>query len=238
MGSMSKGERITATVFVLTALAWIFRQKIGFMFPDPKLVTDAAIGMAGGLILFLIPINLRENKFVLNWEWASKMPWGVLILFGGGLSMAGGFKVTKLAEWIGSQVGLLEHAPVLVLIFAVATLIIFLTELTSNTATSAMVMPILSAVAVGLGQNPLLLVVPAAIAASCAFMLPVATPPNAIVFGSGYVTIPQMAKSGFGLNVLGIFVTVVLTYFVVIPVFGIEVGVLPDWVTAVATVVK
>lgn len=238
MGSMSKGERITATVFVLTALAWIFRKKIGFMFPDPKLVTDAAIGMAGGLILFLIPVNLRQNKFALDWEWASKMPWGVLILFGGGLSMAGGFKATKLAEWIGSQVGLLENAPVLILIFAVATLIIFLTELTSNTATSAMVMPILAAVAVGLGQSPLLLVVPAAIAASCAFMLPVATPPNAIVFGSGYVTIPQMAKSGFGLNILGILVTVLLTYFVVIPVFGIEIGVLPEWAAAVANVAK
>lgn len=238
MGSMTKGERITGTVFVLTALAWIFRKKLGFMFPDPSLITDAAIGMAGGLLLFVIPVNLRKNKFALNWEWASKMPWGVLILFGGGLSMAGGFKATKLAEWIGSQVGLLENAPVLILIFAVATLIIFLTELTSNTATSAMVMPILSAVAVGLGQNPLLLVVPAAIAASCAFMLPVATPPNAIVFGSGYVTIPQMAKSGFGLNILGILVTVVLTYFVVIPIFGIEIGVLPDWVNAVATVVK
>ncbi|MGL1930410.1 MAG: DASS family sodium-coupled anion symporter [Desulfotalea sp.] len=235
MGSMSTGERWTALVFLLTALGWIFRKKLGFMFADPKLVTDATIAMAGALSLFLIPISFKKNIFVMNWEWASKMPWGVLILFGGGLSMAGGFKATKLAEWIGGQVGLLEHAPVLVLIIAVAALIMFLTELTSNTATSAMVMPILAAVAIGLGQNPLLLLVPAAIAASCAFMLPVATPPNAIVFGSGYVTIPQMARSGLGLNLIGIVATVVLTYFVAIPFFGIEIGVLPEWVNAVAT---
>ncbi len=234
MGSMSGGERWTALIFGLTALGWIFRKKLGFIFPDPKLITDATIAMAGGLILFLIPVNMKKNQFVMNWEWASKMPWGVLILFGGGLSMASGFKATKLADWIGSQVGLLEAAPVLILIIAVATLIIFLTELTSNTATSAMVMPILAAVAIGLGENPLLLVVPAAIAASCAFMLPVATPPNAIVFGSGYVTIPQMARSGFGLNIIGIIITVVVTYLLVIPMFGIEIGVLPEWAKLVA----
>ncbi len=234
MGSMSAGERWTAVVFLLTALGWIFRKKLGFIFPDPKLVTDAAIAMTGAILLFLIPINMKKNEFVMNWHWASKMPWGVLILFGGGLSMAAGFKATKLADWIGGRVGLLENAPVLVLVIAVATLIIFLTELTSNTATSAMVMPILSAVAIGLGQNPLLLVVPAAIAASCAFMLPVATPPNAIVFGSGYVTIPQMAKSGFGLNIIGIIITVVVTYALVIPVFDIVIDQLPTWATVIA----
>lgn len=229
MGPMSAGERWTAAVFLLTALGWIFRKKLGFIFPDPKLVTDAAIAMTGAILLFLIPINMKKNQFVMNWHWASKMPWGVLILFGGGLAMASGFKKTKLADWIGSQVGLLDQAPILVLVIAVAALIIFLTELTSNTATSAMVMPILSAVAIGLGQNPLLLVVPAAIAASCAFMLPVATPPNAIVFGSGYVTIPQMCKSGFGLNIIGIAITVVVTYLLVIPVFGIVINEIPQW---------
>jgi solute carrier family 13 (sodium-dependent dicarboxylate transporter), member 2/3/5 len=233
MGKMSSGERWTALVFGLTALGWILRKQLGFMFYDPKMITDAAIAMTGALVLFLIPINLKKNIFVMDWHWASKMPWGVLILFGGGLSMAAGFKATGLATWIGSQVGLLDTAPILVLVIAVATLIIFLTELTSNTATSAMVMPILSAVAIGLGQNPLLLVVPAAIAASCAFMLPVATPPNAIVFGSGYVTIPQMVKSGFGLNIIGIIITVAITYLVVFPMFGVQVGVIPEWAMVV-----
>jgi sodium-dependent dicarboxylate transporter 2/3/5 len=232
MGAMGAGERWTAVVFALTALGWIFRAQLGFLFPDPGLVTDATIAMAGALLLFLIPVDLKRNEFVMNWHWASKMPWGVLILFGGGLTMASGFQATKLADWIGSQVSLLDQAPVLVLIIAVTTLIIFLTELTSNTATAAMVMPILSAVAVGLGQSPLLLVVPAAIAASCAFMLPVATPPNAIVFGSGYVTIPQMVRSGFGLNIIGIFLTVAVTYVLVLPVFDVVIDQLPVWVQA------
>ncbi|WP_035246804.1 SLC13 family permease, partial [Desulfogranum mediterraneum] len=147
MGPMGSGERWTALVFLMTALGWIFRKPLGsYLFMEPKLVTDATIAMIGALVLFVIPINWKKNEFVMNWNWASKMPWGVLILFGGGLSMAGGFKITNLASWIGRQVGLLEAAPILVLIIAVATLIIFLTELTSNTATSAMVMPILSAV--------------------------------------------------------------------------------------------
>ncbi len=232
MGSMNTGERWTALVFALTALGWIFRKQLGFLFPDPKMVTDAAIAMTGALVLFLIPISLKKNQFVMDWHWAAKMPWGVLILFGGGLSLAGGFKSSGLAEWLGNQVGLLENAPILVLVVAVTTLIIFLTELTSNTATSAMVMPILSAVAIGLGQSPLLLIVPAAVAASCAFMLPVATPPNAIVFGSGYVTIPQMAKSGFGLNIIGIVLVVAITYLLVFPVFDVVIGQIPAWVAA------
>ncbi|MGE4319495.1 MAG: DASS family sodium-coupled anion symporter [Deferribacterales bacterium] len=233
MGKMNKGESWTAVVFSLTAVCWIFRAQLTSVFPEPKMVTDAAIAMAGALVLFLIPIEMKKNQFVMDWHWASKMPWGVLILFGGGLAMADGFKETGLAQWIGSQVSLLEHAPIVVLVIAVTALIIFLTELTSNTATAAMVMPILSAVAIGLGQSPLLLTIPAAIAASCAFMLPVATPPNAIVFGSGYVTIPQMVKSGFGLNIIGILITVVVTYALAVPVFGIEFGVLPDWINVI-----
>jgi sodium-dependent dicarboxylate transporter 2/3/5 len=230
MGRMSAGEKWTAAVFFLTALGWIFRKQLGFLFADPTLVTDATIAMTGALILFMIPVNMKKNIFVMDWHWASKMPWGVLLLFGGGLAMAAGFKETGLATWIGSQVSLLNNAPILVLIVAVTTLIIFLTELTSNTATAAMVMPILSAVAIGINQSPLLLVIPAAIAASCAFMLPVATPPNAIVFGSGYVTIPQMVRSGFGLNIIGIVLTTIVTYLLVIPVFNIVIDTLPIWV--------
>lgn len=229
MGPMSAGERYTLIVFLLTACGWIFRKKLGILFPDPKLVTDAAIAMTGATVLFLIPINLKRSLFVMDWHWASKLPWGVLILFGGGLSMASGFKATGLANWIGQQVSHLDQAPILLLIFAVAALIIFLTELTSNTATSAMAMPLLAAVAVGLGQSPLLLCIPAAIAASCAFMLPVATPPNAIVYGSGYVTIPQMVRSGMGLNIISILMVVVLTWFVVVPVFEVAIGEIPAW---------
>ena len=233
MGPMNVGERWTALVFSLTALCWIFAKPIANLFPEPAHITDATIAMAGALLLFIIPVNMKKNLFVMDWHWASKMPWGVLLLFGGGLALADGFRDTKLAEWIGTQVTLLENAPILVLVIAVTLLIIFLTELTSNTATAAMVMPILSAVAVGLGQDPLLLIVPAAIAASCAFMLPVATPPNAIVFGSGYVTIPQMVRSGFGLNLIGVVLVTVMTYALVIPIFDVVIDQVPQWVNLV-----
>jgi sodium-dependent dicarboxylate transporter 2/3/5 len=152
------------------------------------------------------------------------------VLFGGGLSLAAGFESTGLSAWIGGQVALLQAAPLLILVLAVTTLIIFLTELTSNTATAAMAMPVLAAVAIGLQQNPLLLLVPAALAASCAFMLPVATPPNAIVFGSGYVTIPQMVRSGFGLNLLSIVLITLLTYSLVVPLFDVVYHQLPLWI--------
>ncbi len=229
MGGMGAGERWTALVFALTALGWIFQKQIEFIFPDPKMVTDSAIAMAGAILLFLIPVSFKKNEWVMNWHWAAKMPWGVLILFGGGLALADGFKETRLADWIGGQMGLLQNAPMLVMVLAVTTLVIFLTELTSNTATAAMIMPVLSAVAIGMGQNPMLLLVPAAVAASLAFMLPVGTPPNAIVFGSGYVTIPQMARSGFGLNLIGIVVIVLVTFTLAMPLFDIALGQLPSW---------
>ncbi|WP_028585085.1 SLC13 family permease [Desulfogranum mediterraneum] len=229
MGPLSTGERWTALIFVLTSIGWIFRKKLVFLFPHPDMLTDGSIAMMGALLLFIIPINLRKNIFVMDWHWASKMPWGILLLFGGGLSMATGFQETKLADWIGSQVGLLGNASPMVMVMAVTILIIILTELTSNTATAAMSMPILSAVAAGLGQNPLLLLIPAAITASCAFSMPVATPPNAIVFGSGYITIPQMVRSGLGLNLLGIILTVLVTHFLAIPIFDIVIGQLPVW---------
>ncbi len=230
LGPLSAGERWTALVFSLTASCWIFRGGLAPLFPDPAMVTDATIAMVGALLLFLIPLDLRRGLFVMDWNWAAKLPWGVLVLFGGGLSLAAAFEETGLSFWVGRQVALLENAPLPVLVIAVTTLIVFLTELTSNTATAAMAMPVLAAVAVGLRQNPLLLVVPAALAASCAFMLPVATPPNAIVFGSGYVTIPRMAKSGFGLNLLSILLISLATYALVVPLFDVVYNQLPLWI--------
>jgi len=229
LGPMSTGERWVALIFSLTALGWIFRPDLAALLPQPAMVTDAAIAMSGALLLFLIPVDLRRNIFVMNWAWTAKMPWGILILFGGGLALAEGFMSSGLAAWIGAQVSLLEDAPLLLMVIAVATLVIFLTELTSNTATTAMILPILAAVAIGLGQNPLLLLIPAAIAASCAFMMPVATPPNAIVFASGYINIPTMARIGIGLNLIGIVITVAITWLVAFPVFDIAVNELPQW---------
>ncbi len=229
LGPMQAGERWTALVFALTAAAWIGRSQLSGLIPHGGMVSDATIAMGGALVLFLIPLDRRCSRFVMDWQWAVKLPWGVLVLFGGGLSLAAGFESTGLSSWIGGRVVLLQQAPLWLIVVAVTILIIFLTELTSNTATAAMAMPVLAAVAIGLQQNPLLLLIPAALAASCAFMLPVATPPNAIVFGSGYVTIPQMVRSGFGLNLLSILLISLLTYLLVVPLFEVAYNHLPLW---------
>ena len=226
LGTMTVEEKRVLVVFTLTVIMWLFStpKDIGKLtIPGVQTIfpgaTDSTIAMFGALLLFLIPAEKGKGR-ILTWKQAREIPWGILILFGGGLALAEGFKITGLAEWIGSRVEFFAGAPHLILVLAVITLIIFLTELTSNTATTAMILPILAGVAAGIGENPLLMMVPAAIAASCAFMLPVATPPNAIVFGSGYVTIPVMAKKGLAMNILGIILISALTYLVVAPVIG------------------
>ena len=231
MGPISRGERIVLAVFIATALAWIFRPLIAGAVPG---LNDSTIAMAGALILFVIPVDLKAGRFALDWDWAKRLPWGILILFGGGLSLAGAIKATGLAAWIGAGTAGLAGLSVLLIVLAVTVMIILLTELTSNTATTATFLPIVAAVAIGLGENPLLLVVPAALAASHAFMMPVATPPNAIVFASGHVTIPQMASAGVWLNLIGVVVITGFAYSVVLAVLGIEPGVLPDWAVSPA----
>jgi len=165
----------------------------------------------------------------MNWDWAAKVPWGVLLLFGGGLSLASGATDSGLADWIGEAMSGLGGAPTWLMLLVVVGVVVYLTEVTSNTATTATLLPILSGLALGLGENPLLLCVPAALAASCAFMLPPATPPNAVVFGSGHVTIPQMARAGMWLNVACIAVLTLVAYAGVMSVLEIVPGVVPDW---------
>jgi sodium-dependent dicarboxylate transporter 2/3/5 len=173
------------------------------------------------LTLFVVPVKLKQGLFLMNWEHAVRLPWGILILFGGGLSLAGALDTTGFSEFLGSRAIVLQALPAVVVVALVITMIIFLTELTSNTATTATLIPIMFAVAGGLGLDPYLLVIPAGIAASCAFMLPVATPPNAIIFGSGQLTLPQMTRAGIWLNLIGIVLITALTYAVIIPVLGI-----------------
>lgn len=226
LGPRSRGETLVAVVFVVTAAAWITRPLLEEWVPG---LSDTGIAIAAALVLFLLPVDLRRGEFVLTWEWAERLPWGVLILFGGGLSLAGAISKTGLAAWIGSGVAAFGTWPILVVIVVTTTVIVFLTELTSNTATTAAFLPVVSSVALGLGENPLLLAIPAAIAASCAFMMPVATPPNAIVYGSSFITIPQMARAGLILNLLFIVLITILMYTLVLTVFGVELGVLPPW---------
>ncbi|MQA91349.1 MAG: DASS family sodium-coupled anion symporter [Gemmatimonas sp.] len=211
MGPASRGEKVVAVVFTLTALAWIFREPkpLGsFTLPGIEsflpFVTDATIAIAGALALFLIPVHRKTGVFALDWPTARRIPWGVLLLFGGGLSLARGMDQSGLATWIGTGVGALGAVPAVIILVTIAALFIFLTEMTSNTATSTMAMPIMAGVAVGLGIAPLTLMAVAALSASMAFMLPVATPPNAIVFGSGYLSIPQMVKAGFWMNIIAV----------------------------------
>ena len=236
LGPVKRGEWATFIVFNITALLWITRPMLaegiespggeaGYVIP-PLLpgLSDAGIVIVAALALFVIPVDRRSRTFVMNWDTARKLPWGILILFGGGLSLAAAVKANGVAEFIGTQAtafGASERVPSIVLVLAVTTLVIFLTELTSNTATTATLVPILAALAPGLGLHPYLLIFPAAIAASCAFMMPVATPPNAIVFGSGYITIPQMCKAGLWLNLISILLITGLTYAVIVPVLGL-----------------
>ncbi len=240
LGPMRRGEQYVLIIFIFTALAWIFQKniKLGtFTIPGwsnvlgiENYVNDATVAILAALLLFAIPVNLKEKNFLLDWEWALKIPWGILLLFGGGIALAAGFKSTGLAVWVGQNLSLFSHVPLIVMIMITCFMLTFLTEVTSNTATSTIFMPILAATSLAMGIHPFLLMIPATISASCAFMLPVATPPNAIVFGSGCVTIPQMAKAGVGMNFIGIFIVTLITYLIAIPAFGIVLGTLPNWI--------
>ena len=225
LGVMSRGERVVLTVFLLAALSWIARPllvrvQIGDIHPLAGL-SDPVIAMVAALALFIVPVDVKRRVFVMNWETAVKLPWGILLLFGGGLSLAAAIRANGVGEYIGHQLAFLSGIPTLLLVMAVIALVIFLTELTSNTATTATFIPILAALAPVFDLHPFMLIVPAAIAASCAFMLPVATPPNAIVFGSGHVTIQQMIRAGFWLNLTGVVLITALVYTVMMRMLGV-----------------
>lgn len=226
LGPISTAEKKVAMVFTLTALLWICRPLLTDYIPG---LSDAGIAIGAAVLLFIIPVDLSEGRFVLSWAEAEELPWGVLILFGGGLSLASAISSTGLAEWIGQGVGVLGSWPIFLLVGLVVFMIVFLTEMTSNTATTAAFLPILASVAIGLGENPLLLAVPATLGASCAFMLPVATPPNAIVYGSGKLTIPEMSKAGLWLNIVFIIFLTIGAFSLINFVFGVQLGVLPPW---------
>lgn len=227
LGNISNQEKKVAVVFVSAALLWMFRPLLSSVVPG---LSDAGIAIGAAVAFFMIPANSEENRFLLKWSDTKRLPWGVLILFGGGLSMASAISSTGLATWIGSGIGSLNTWPIILIILIVIALIVFLTEMTSNTASTAAFLPILASVAIGLGENPFLLAIPTVLGASCAFMLPVATPPNAIVYGSGKISIPEMSKAGLWLNIMFILLLTVASLTLVSWVFGIEIGVLPEWV--------
>jgi sodium-dependent dicarboxylate transporter 2/3/5 len=219
LGAMSRAEKMVGSVFVLTAMAWMFQPLLSAsLLPW---LNDTVIAIAAALILFLIPVDLSEKQFLMDWESAKEMPWGVLLLFGGGLALADVISSSGLASWIAASLGVLGMLPTLLMVALVVSVIIFLTEVTSNTATAAAFLPLLGALAMSQDVSPIFFTVPAAIAASCAFMMPVATPPNAIVFGSGHVGIEDMVRAGFALNLIGIVVVTLMGYLLMGFVFGV-----------------
>lgn len=239
LGKMGRGEKMVLIVFVTTALLWIFRSDINLggvvlrgwasRLGVDGYVHDSTVAMAMGIVCFMLPVERKRGITLLDWEHARRVPWGILLLFGGGFAIARGFEASGLTQWVGAQLTVLGDVPVVVVIAAVALTMTFLTEVTSNTASTTMMLPVMAATARALNVNPLLLMLPATIAASCAFMLPIATPPNAIVFSSGRVSLSQMGKTGFYLNLLTVVFVTAFVYLVVTRVMGISPGQAPDW---------
>ena len=226
LGPFSRGETIVAIVFSLTALAWIFQPLLARSIP---LVNDTTIAMTGAILLFLIPVDPRRGQFVMDWDAVKNLPWDVLLLFGGGLTIAAAMDKHGLSPYIGQLCNGLAGLPTIATVAILCFGMLILTELASNTAAAATFCPIAASIAIGMGQNPLLFVIPIVLAASCSFMLPVGTPPNAIVFSSGLVRLPEMARAGFILNVSLVPVIVALVWVLGRFVFDIELGTLPDW---------
>ncbi len=212
MGRITVPEKRVAIVFVLMALTWVMRPML-VKFPGLSALDDSGIAMAGAISLFLIPSGEKSDPLLMRWHYAEQLPWSVLILFGGGLTLASAVTRTGLAEWLGGALQAVGMLPLPVIVIIAATMIIFLTELTSNIATTATFLPVVGAIAIESGFDPIVVTVPVTFAASCAFMLPVATPPNAIVFGSGMLTIPKMVRAGMMLNIIGIFLVSTVALF-------------------------
>ena len=218
LGPISIVEKKVTLIFVIVAILWIIRPYINFLIPK---LSDAGIAIGGAISLFVIPESIKNKRPLLSWKDAKKLPWGILILFGGGLSLASAISASGLANWIGESLNIIKDWPILSVICLSVTIIILLTEITSNTATISAFLPILASVAISFGESPILLAIPASLGASCAFMLPVATPPNAIIFGSGKVSIYEMSKAGIFLNIIFIFVITFISYKLIDYIFKI-----------------
>ncbi len=238
LGKTSIAEKQILIIFAATAILWLFRSKLNFgafsipgwseLFPDPTFINDGTVAIASAILLFALPSRQGKAK-LMDWSTARQLPWRIVLLFGGGFALAAGFKESGLSLWFGEQLDWIGDTNPIIVIFAIALMTTFLTELTSNTATTEMLLPILAGLAITTETNPLLFMIPATLSASMAFMLPVATPPNAIVFGTGQLSIAQMARNGFVLNVLGAIIITLMTWWLETYVFSIELQTFPEW---------
>lgn len=241
LGLMSYEEKVVLIVFFLTALLWIFRKKLVLgifaipgwseLLPYSDLIDDGTVALFMGIVLFLIPARSQNAKTptIMSADVLNSIPWDIVILFGGGFALAKGFQATGLSTVIGNKfTGLVGMSPFL-MVNTICFIITFLTELTSNTATTEMILPVLASVAIAIKTNPLLLMIPATLSASCAFMMPVATPPNAIIFGSGRIKVIEMVRVGIFINIIGILLIATLFYIIGTAVFSIDFNSLPIW---------
>jgi len=249
LGKASFEEKAVFIVFITAALLWVFRKPLNLGFavvpgwsqflPRPELIDDGTVALLMAMLLFLVPAKRRKpgpssaeaatSPTVMPPGIVLKLPWNIILLFGGGFALARGFQATGLAAWIGGQFAAFQDTAPLGVTALICSMMTFVTELTSNTATTEMALPILASIAVAMKTNPLLLMVPATLSASCAFMMPVATPPNAIIFGSGRVRIADMVRAGLAVNLIGIVVITTLFYALGTVVFGIDPARFPEW---------
>lgn len=239
LGRMSFEEKVVLTDFILLAVLWISRASINIgsftipgwsqLFANPSYLNDGTVAITMAVILFLIPSINKKNQRIMDWDTAAKLPWNIVILFGGGFALASGFKESGLADYLGQQLQGFEVLHPIIIVFAICIFVTFLTELTSNTATAEMLLPIIGGLALAIKINPLFLMIPATISCSFAFMLPVATPPNAIIFGTNRIKISEMARTGVWLNVIGAILITISIYLIGKTVFGIDISQFPEW---------
>jgi sodium-dependent dicarboxylate transporter 2/3/5 len=239
LGPMTREEKIVLVDFILLAVLWITRSDIELgsfalkgwasLFGHPAFINDGTVAIAVSLPLFMIPVKGQKTARIMDWKTASKLPWDIVLLFGGGFALANGFRESGLSLWLGTQLQDLSSFPPIFIILMICLLVTFLTELTSNTATTEMILPVLAGLAVATETHPLLYMLPATLSASMAFMMPAGTPPNAIIFGTRRITIAEMAKTGIWLNLIGALLITAGIYFLGMFVFDIDPAVLPVW---------
>ncbi|MDN5203015.1 DASS family sodium-coupled anion symporter [Fulvivirgaceae bacterium BMA10] len=214
LGDISKAEKLVACVFILTALCWILRQPINNLIGE-NILNDTIIAMAGGVLLFIIPVDIKKSEFLLDWESMKKLPWGILILFGGGICLAKGMETSGLVQLIGDIIAAQGHIGLGVLILILSCIMLFMTEIMSNVALATIFIPLVIGIAQGFGYDPIWVAIPVTMAASYAFMMPISTPPNAIVFSSGLIRINQMVRAGFLLNIISILILLLAAFTLV-----------------------
>ena len=242
LGPMQRAEKSILVIFVLTGFLWLTRSSIDLgtirftgwsaLLGLESYVQDSTVAVFMAIVTFMIPSGETEKGrpvFLMNWEWARRVPWGILLLFGGGFALANGFHVSGLTLWLAEQLQALQFLPTALIILTVCALATFTTEFASNTAMASTLLPVLGGMAVAIELNPIILMVPAAISCSTAFMLPIATPPNAIVFASGHIRIRDMVKIGLAMNIVGLILILIIVHLLAVPVFDIDWYSMPAW---------